>query len=43
MYMSKTYDIRHLSIKDIDIYKSIRLEALENNPEAFVGAYEEEV
>lgn len=38
-----TYNIRHLSIKDIDIYKSIRLEALKNNPEAFGATYEEEI
>lgn len=41
--MSKKYSIRHLIPEDVEIYKSIRLEALRINPEAFVGAYEEEI
>lgn len=38
-----TYNIRHLTSEDVNLYKSIRLEALKTNPEAFGGTYEEEV
>jgi len=35
--------ITTLTIKDIEAYKAIRLEALQKNPEAFGSSYEEEV
>ena len=37
-----TETIRHLSLDDLDIYKSIRIEALNNAPYAFASSVEEE-
>ncbi|GHA23310.1 N-acetyltransferase [Devosia pacifica] len=36
-----TYSIRRLTSADFDAYKAIRLEALENHPEAFVTSAED--
>lgn len=36
-------EIKILTIEHADIYRSLRLKALKNNPEAFSSSYEEEV
>lgn len=40
--MTTEYCVRLLTTDDVDVYKSIRLQALQTNPESFGGLYEEE-